>query len=392
MNGTRWDHVYVIHPNIYAFGGAEFHCAVLLDILQKRFSRVTLLHTGGPLDFEAIAEWSGIELDPTRVTFETVKTPWWIPNLVLFCYAAVIRVARHRVANADLVIASFGECPIQTPRLIQSVHVPLLFYDSESLSYLGVDIKSPASRLGRMIYILVTRLVMGWSPDVIAKHMTITNSAWTAEQFKRHYPGSNPRPMYPGAKIRNSSLTTFSARENNVVILGRVVAGKRTHEAIEIVRRLRERGHHNLGLYIIGKPREPYALRIRALMADAPWVQWHTDLGRDKLEALIANQKWGLHCYRFEHYGLAPAELQRLGCITFVHDSGGQREIIANPEQRYNNLDDAVNKMDTLMRAPNRHPEMLAQMIEQNTKHRPEAFIAAFNELIDEVMTALPQN
>jgi hypothetical protein len=47
----------------------------------------------------------------------------------------------------------------------------------------------------------------------------------------------------------------------------------------------------------------------------------------------VARHRYGLHTMENEHFGIAPAELQRAGCIMFVHRSGGPMEIVGRREE-----------------------------------------------------------
>jgi glycosyltransferase involved in cell wall biosynthesis len=49
-----------------------------------------------------------------------------------------------------------------------------------------------------------------------------------------------------------------------------------------------------------------------------------------------------------EHFGIAPAELQRAGCITFVHRSGGPMEIVGRREELM--FDDAAEGCERICR------------------------------------------
>lgn len=385
--------ILVLHPDVYYFGGAELLCVRVLSVLQQRHAEIVLLHAGGPLDIGRIEAWSGVRLDPERVRFESVVTPGWLSLLklkpILLRYAIVLRAARRMADDADLVVSTNGECPLSARRLIQFVHFPLFFFDRESLARLGSSDLSLARHLVRAAYVLMSRRIAGWSRAAVTPHLTIANSRWTASEFLRRYDGHDVQFMHFGANVSlhpgAAGWIPFERRADNFVVLGRVVPGKRVEDAVEIVGRLRERGHE-VGLRLVGAPWGDYAERVRALLANKPWAYWYEDLGREDLECLVVGQKWGLHCYRFEHYGIASVELQRLGCIVFVHNSGGQREVVTNPAQRYTDLDDAVAKIDAVLREPSMHPVLLASAYKEAAKHTVESFERAVSLVFDEVL------
>ena len=56
--------------------------------------------------------------------------------------------------------------------------------------------------------------------------------------------------------------------------------------------------------------------------------QFCDDASRDEVRALMATHRYGIHGMREEHFGMAPAELARAGCIVWVPRGGGQMEIV----------------------------------------------------------------
>jgi glycosyltransferase involved in cell wall biosynthesis len=60
----------------------------------------------------------------------------------------------------------------------------------------------------------------------------------------------------------------------------------------------------------------------------------------------VARHRYGLHTMEEEHFGIAPAEMQRAGCITFVHRSGGPMEIVGHREElMFGDVDEACERI-----------------------------------------------
>jgi glycosyltransferase involved in cell wall biosynthesis len=389
--------VLVLHPDIYLFGGAELLCVRVLALLQYRFSEVFVLHTGGPLDVDRIQNWCGITLDPTRVRFETAPWPFGLRRLkrkpILLSHAIVIRAARRRHRRNDLIMSTGGECPVLAGPFptIQFIHFPIFFFDREAFAYQGAANLVMGQYVIRAAYVLLSRLLAGWQRQIVRSQITIANSEWTAAQFAQRYGSDNVVSLHFGTDVSlepgHPDWLPFAERCNDFVTIGRVVPGKRLEDAIEIVGRLRRRGH-KVGLHIIGTGQGPYADCIQQLIAGKPWVSWDAGLGRDAMERAAIRHKWGLHCYRFEHYGISVAELQRFGCVVFVHDSGGQREVIINPNQRYQTVEDAVDKIDKILNAETQHATLHARALQDSEAHTCGAFEQKFLALLDNILSA----
>src|SRR5271155_4925537 len=167
----RCKNALLIHSDIYGFGGAEIHCVRIAEILQKRGIHVTVLHASGTLDVEAIRSWSGMNIDPNGIKFETASPFKLFPDafkgLSLLRYAFVVRYARRIAKRFDISIATYGECPIHGTQIIQSIYVPLLFHDRESLKHLGIEEHGYLKYILRVLYVIMARRIAGWRPELV---------------------------------------------------------------------------------------------------------------------------------------------------------------------------------------------------------------------------------
>jgi glycosyltransferase involved in cell wall biosynthesis len=67
----------------------------------------------------------------------------------------------------------------------------------------------------------------------------------------------------------------------------------------------------------------------------------------------MAGHRYGIHGMREEHFGMAPAEMVRAGCIVWVPGGGGQVEIVGDePRLLYASEDDAVEKIARTLADP----------------------------------------
>ncbi len=142
----------------------------------------------------------------------------------------------------------------------------------------------------------------------------------------------------------------WSERRNGFLAIGRISPEKEYERVMTILARVREQvagvtltdGRH------VGPPCAPLSRSTacaRRASLDS-WIEFRHDLSRDEVRALMATHRYGIHGMREEHFGMAPAELARAGCIVWVPRGGGQMEIVGHePALMYDTDDDAVAKI-----------------------------------------------
>lgn len=378
----------IVHSDIGAFGGAEFVALRIAEAMQNDFESVTIMHSGKALDCDVIQARFDLRLDPRKVAFDCVPIAALLPaklgNWALIRYALALRRAARVAHEFDTVVTTYGECPFDHPRAAQYIHYPLFFGDRVALERLGARVREGLHAFTRELYVSLARRIAKWNAIGIRQHTVIANSHWTAGEFRERYGEAYCHVAYPGASIalNSAELPSFESRSNEFVVLGRIVAGKRLELAVEIVRRLREAHGLDVRLNIVGNVSRAYRKHLRKLLRAGSWVSWHAGMSRREMERFISTRKWGLHCFPFEHYGIAPAELQRLGCLVFVPDEGGQREIVTQPELRYRGVADAVEKIARVLGEPSRHAELLAQAQVDNQLHDAGRFSDVVRQLV----------
>jgi glycosyltransferase involved in cell wall biosynthesis len=147
----------------------------------------------------------------------------------------------------------------------------------------------------------------------------------------------------------------------------------------------------DLRLHIIGaadgSPRErAFRPRLLALQrAHASWVTLHENVSRREMTEVLSHQKYGIHAQVDEHFGIGTAEMLRAGCIPFVHNSGGQVEIVANnPALLYSSAGDAVDRILSVLRSPELQTELRGELRRQASLFTPDAFVARFRQVVSE--------
>ncbi len=175
----------------------------------------------------------------------------------------------------------------------------------------------------------------------------------------------------------------FERRRLAVAAVGRVHPTKRWDKAVDIVELVRRRGH-NLELTLIGHGDDvAYAQRLEALAATRPWFRWLRDLSRTELLAELAQHRYGIHPMQEEHFEIAPAELQRAGWITFVHNSGGQVEIVGGDARlTFDSAEDAARRIALVIENPSLELELRGQMAERRNWFTADRFCDSVREVV----------
>lgn len=348
--------------------------------VAQRFGSVTLVHCGGELDCNRVHKWFRVRLDPDRVRFVSAGIVGTILGKAarkpIMKYALAMRYARRIASEFDLVVGSYGECPIPTKHGIQYINVPIFSEASEFLRYLNTAHDGFLRSHLRPVYVRASRWLSGWSlKDVTAKR-TLVNSLWTADVVQQLY-GISGVIVAPATDVNlgpsSQDWTNWIDRELGFVMLGRIHPSKRLELGIQIIQQVRKHGH-DVNLHIIGRGDDHYVKKLKQLIVRLEYVHLHLNMQRPELEQLVAKQKFGLHACEFEHYGIAAAEMQALGCVVFAPDFAGQREVVANAGQRYVNLDDAVKKICELLENPNRCKQISDEVLQRGHETSTRTF------------------
>lgn len=346
----------IIHSDLNNSGGAEDFCVHVIEILQGNGFHVTVVHSGNSIDIKTINKRYGVLLKRKKLNCITAFPFNIFPNLfkrlILLRYSFVLRYAAKMIKHFDIIIGTFGEVPIYSKKVIQIGHVPLFFFDKQSLQNLGVNSNNPLTWFLRVIYVIAARAVANWSRAAVCSNMLLANSQWTKRQFIKRYIKITSKVLYHGVNIKKSTRDIlrkkFSKRYNNFVMIGRLSSFKRYEFAIKIISALRNQGH-NIKLLIFGNGQGSYANQIQEIAKKNKYIKVFNSHTKVRMENEILKHKWGIHAAINEHYGLAPIELQRLGCVTFVHKSGGPLEVIKNKNLVYNNKNQAIKKINIML-------------------------------------------
>jgi glycosyltransferase involved in cell wall biosynthesis len=190
-------------------------------------------------------------------------------------------------------------------------------------------------------------LVADYSFDRMKANHTLVNSGWTGRLIKRVY-GIDSTTVHPPAPGIFPPIA-WEEREDGFVMMGRLAVSKRFDWCLKVLSAVRTR-FPQVRMHVVGRSyleARDYPVYLRALaQANSSWVTLHEDISRTELAGLAARQRYGMHAFEDEHFGMAVAEMVRAGCIPFVHNSGGPPEIVGHDRRLiYESEEDAAQKI-----------------------------------------------
>jgi len=345
--GSRGKLLYVA-VSLKPPGGGQSVGAWALQALRKDW-QITVLCADLP-DFASLNRHFGTRLNPGDFTI--LRAPWLIrhvhridPDRNSFQRAAwLMRMCRRLSEDFDVILGTDNEMDFGRPGILY-VHYPYLIKHEHEVN--TVRSLTRMQRIGAFLtgryrlWVLTSKLTF----DGVNSNLMLVNSQWSAGVVSGHY-HNRPVVLYPPVPWSRAPLP-WNQQSLSFATIGRIEEGKRQIEAIDILQRVRERGH-DLTLDIIGDIFDAcYARKLQArARAAGPWVRLHHGVARGELEDIVSGCRYGLHMMPNEHFGIAVAELVRAGCVVFLPNSGGQTEIVANEAAlMYSNDNEAVERI-----------------------------------------------
>ncbi|HVV46459.1 MAG TPA: glycosyltransferase [Bryobacteraceae bacterium] len=366
--------VLIGHPFVHPVGGGNAVAAWAIQALCRDYD-VTLA-TLGRVNAEAVDRSFGTSL--AACEFELLIAPSRYQRIlrakdVLRTPGALLEAALtagwtrrlDRERRFDALLYTQNEADLGRPGL-QYIHYPALYLPRPE-----IEIR-PRHRIPGLLWLY--RRGCFPRPSVsgarIRANQSLVNSEFVADRTRRVL-GGNPILLHPPVPGEFPD-TPWGKRRNAIMGIGRIAEFKRWRMAVGIVERVRLAGHE-LTLTIAGHPDDPREVEVlQKLAASRPWFRLLTNLSRRELEAEAADHRYGIHAMEDEHFGIAVAELQRAGCITFVHNSGGPVEIVGrDPRQTFDSPEDAVHRISQVL-----CNEQLANELRSLTLSRREHFSA----------------
>lgn len=334
----------VLHSNLSTYGGGEVVCMHVLKSLERDHD-VDLITATPEVDIDSLAAFAGVAepcvtVRPAHSVLSLIhqlRGDW----LGLAESAVFNRVVRPLCDDYDLVVSTMNELALPDSA-VQYIHVP--HFDRSSVpGELG------ASTIIYRGYKRACRAIAGWSKAGIANSTLLTNSDWTSDITQDIY-DVQPRTVYPPVDVDAFSPKPWTDRENGFVSVGRIEVQKKLLELIQIVDSIQDRGF-DFHYHIVGDHNgTEYWQRVSNAIEQRPYISYEGAIERNQLIELLENHKFGLHGRRYEHFGMAVAEMVTAGMVPFIPDSGGQVEIVGGEDRvTFSSPREAIEKIDRIL-------------------------------------------
>lgn len=196
----------------------------------------------------------------------------------------------------------------------------------------------------------------------------VINSNFTAELFAEAH-GVRLPVVHPPIDVSNRSYDREDlAGRDTITFFSRFVGSKRPELAIELAAR-----HPNLRAVLMGgvaPHRREYFERLQRQAAELGRADIHfiANPSNEQVNAELARTRFYVFPAVREHFGMTTVEAIASGAVPFVHDSGGQREIVAVDSLRFRD-EDMLSRFDALVNTPpeqlNRYRDRLSTHIRQ---------------------------
>lgn len=371
-------------------GGSEASAMWLIQALKGDFD-VTLVTTRN-VDLDDLNRFYGTSVCADEISLRIAPVPFFMNNnsgIAALRGAFYSRFTKRIGREYDLCISSYNLSDWGVPALH---FIADFVWDRELTTRFDPTPEKGAKyihkdNLLRKIYLASCRGISGGARTKDSffdgAETILSNSLWSAGIINDKYGYVCDGNIYPAVRSE-FRVVPWADKAFSFVSIGRVAQEKRIEQQIEILEKVRGLGH-DIHFHLIGEiGADPYGRLIRDLCKGKGWIELHgRKSGTDK-EALLTGSKFAIHTRPHEAFGITVAELVKAGCIPFIPDSGGQTEIVPCEKLQFASVEDAVQKIDTILRDANLQQVVLRGLELQKSKFSTGQFCAQVRQIVGE--------
>jgi glycosyltransferase involved in cell wall biosynthesis len=314
--------VVIGHPKL-GYGGSESTMMWLIEALKSDFD-VTVMTTGG-WDLPALNLYYGTNVRQDDVKVRIAPLPFLAHSLNAAALRGAcfqnfarqiadeyeIRISAYNPTDWGLPATHFIADFSWNPEIREKFHPapPGFIYRKSLIRWAYLKIAAAYGRpSGR---------------DVLRDDELIANSHWTAALIKQQCGVESAEVVYPPVGIEFSSVP-WEEKELSFVMIGRIAPEKRIERAIEILERVRQRGHP-VKLRICGPiENDPYGRRIAILSyKHSDWIILEGGVTGARKAQILSHSRFGIQTSSAEGFGISVAEMVKAGAVVFASDDGG---------------------------------------------------------------------
>lgn len=374
------------HPRL-GWGGSEKRVWWGIQALKEDYDIAII--TAGEFDLEEVNRYYGTSLKVSDFTVRQAPLPFFLrrnEKAAALRGALYQRFCRRIAHEYDVLISAYGPCDFGIP----AIHFIADFsWDNEIRKKLHPP--SPGfiyrENLLRKSYLLLSKALCNYSGrDLFSgEDIMIAVSPWVAKIMKDKYK-VDCEVIYspvPG----DFSSAKGQKKEFGFVSLGRIYPEKRIERTIEILSKVRQKGH-DIHFHIIGGiDKSPYCSMIRELHSkNAGWIILENRLyGKEKIE-LLGRHLFGIQGCQGDAFPGAVIEMMKAGCIVFVPNEGGQVDIVNHSALIYDSVEDAADKIDIVLKNVQLQNDLLKHLSKQANIYSIENFMTEIRTVVREFL------
>jgi glycosyltransferase involved in cell wall biosynthesis len=339
---TRRRRLLFVQPSLQPPGGGNGVAAWMLQALKDEYD--VTVYTWWPVDVELINRFWGTSMRADD--FRATRVPTWLRRIVdapplplaMLRTAVMLNAVRRHLTDYDIAVTANNEADFGKVG-VQYVHYPWNMFPRPA-----VDLRWYHRGFLLAPYYRLCVGLSGFSADSMRRNISLVNSDWTGRQAWTRY-GIASRTVYPPVTMAASPLA-WEARATEFVCIGRIAREKQLERVLDVMTAVHA-AVPSVRLHLVGTNDDGryYRRIVERIRAAGDWVQLHENLSRAELATLVGGVRYGIHGMREEHFGMAPAEMVRAGCIVWVPDGGGQVEIVGDARLTYGSIEEGVAKI-----------------------------------------------
>ena len=284
--------------------------------------------------------------------------------------AFLLREAYRRADDFDLLVTADNYAAFKRPGL-QYLHYP-------------APLRPAPHRLAPLVHVYYRACdaISGLSWEAAARNRSLANSAWTARHL-RQFRGIEADVLYPPVADPGPAVP-WHERTNTFLCVGRFHGSKRFEMVVSILDRVRAVVPDATLMLVGSNVDAEYTARLKALVRPRQWITVHEGLPQRQLFELMRRCRYGIHAMDREHFGMAPAEMARAGCIVFAHDSGGLVEVLdKRRELLWDTPERAVQLIVAMLQeSPERQESLSAHLSEYTRRFSADRFVDEFRAVV----------